>query len=195
MLFCDSEMAETAVWGQLLAAESAGRTRLILSSRFGGRCRIRHEDGREIALADDFSSIVALCRDPVSDRDHTAVLGGGGTSCCEIQIWSVDPVDLVPMLLHQERWGDDVPLSRGRWSLRNLVADDGTCLWRSRLRANETVRAALHELGVGKKVDERRWFGEDVTLTTREIPPATVREWLVTIDGVTIEGIVHLERA
>ena len=132
VLFCGYDHAETIVLGHFTGDESAGRTRLILSASFRG-CTIRHEDGPKVQLSHDYSTILGLCRDPVSDRDHAVLHGGGGTGCCPIGIWSVDPVDAAPIRLYSERWGSEVPLEAvDRWSLRHLIAEDGSCLWKSR---------------------------------------------------------------
>ena len=194
MLSCDVPgQDDSVVAGRFTGGEGTPRTRLILSARPGPGCEIRHEDGESLSLEVDYAQIAALCRDPVSGRDHVVVRAGGGSGCCPIEMWSVDAQDYTPKMLYREPWGGSVSWAEGEWSLRRLVADDGTCLWRQRKDAHEREAAALAALGVG----ERAPFGRPVmALPTREIPAATVRESLRDVEGLAIlQRPVYANRA
>ena len=185
--------SESVVEGRFTGGPEDARTRIILSADVLNGCGIRHEDGEPSALEVDRARIAALCRDPVSGRDHVLVHAGGGSGCCPIEVWSVDEQDDTPKVLYSEQWGDSASWTEGKWSLRRLVADDGTCLWRQREGADERVAAALAALGVG----ERAPFGRPVmALPTREIPAATVRDALRDVERLAIlERPVYTSRA
>ena len=87
-----------------------------------------------------------------------------------------------------------------------LVSADGACLWRARLEARETVRAALSALRIGKEAG--LGYGEPgrtFALPTRAVPAETVRHWLTALDAaaasegagyvVALEGAVYADDA
>ena len=193
-LFCDEPaQAESVVSGRFTGGRDAPRTRLILSANLRDGCTIRHEDGEPQSLAVDYARIAAVCFDPVTDRAQVVIHAGGGSACCPIEIWSVEAQDSTPTRLHGEPWGDSASWAEGRWSLRHLIAEDGTCLWRERRDADERVRTALAVLGVGESAP----FGEPIVpLPTREIAAATVRESLLELKGfATLERPLYADHA
>ena len=129
----EPSQTESVVSGRFTGDHDVPPTRLILSVDLPDGCTLRHEGGEPRRLAVDYARIAALCRDPLTDRDHIVVhTAGGGSGCCPVEIWSVDAQDATPTRLHSEPWGPNTSWVEGRWSLRHLVAEDGTCLWRER---------------------------------------------------------------
>ena len=129
-----AEGRESAAWGEFTT--NGRRTRLFLTYD----CRIRHEDGPEAELleAPDAASFKAVCRDPVSGRDHAVVRTIAGPSPATVQIWGIDPESSALTPFYTESWGELEPGDYDKWGWDRLIAKDGTCLWRKRQEARAT---------------------------------------------------------
>lgn len=185
---------ESAVRGEFTA--DGKRTRLFLTYD----CRVRHEDGPESELleAPDAASFKTVCRDPVSGRDHAVFHTIAGASSSTVQIWGVDPASSALKPLYTEFWGD-MESGDGKWELDRLVAGDGTCLWRERQKARDTVKAAMMALRVRAGEDVGPGGAAPDTLPARGIPAGTARKWLKALGGarsaVILEGAVYADAA
>lgn len=177
-IFCygSEPLRESAVWSIFLADEW---TRLILTYD----CQVRHEDGHDwnILGSPDTASILATCRDPVSDHNHAVLYTSSGTSST-VQLLGVVPVIpapgvepmTLPKVLYTEAWG---VMGEGKWQLDQLVSEEGTCLWRNRQEARATVKDAMVALrGVGP---------------LREVAPATVHKWLNALESAGSAAILE----
>lgn len=124
----------SAIRGEFTGAGK--RSRLFLTRD----CRIGHEDGPEAELPDapDAASFEAICRDPVSGRDHAVVRTAAGPSSPAVQIWGVDPGSSAPTPFYTESWEDTESGDRGEQGLDDLIARGWTCLWRRRQAARAT---------------------------------------------------------
>ena len=182
-------------------------TRLLLSGGEYG-CRIRHEGGwLPGKVAADAAWFVTVCRDAASGRDH-AVLRWGSGQHHAVEVWAADPETGNPERFYDEAWGDDAPMAPGAWwgIIGALVSADGACLWRAKLEARETVKAALSALRIGRAAglshDEP---GRTFALPTRAVPAETARRWLTALDAaaasegagyvVALEGAVYADDA
>lgn len=189
-----TEERESAVRGEFTA--DGKRTQLFLTYD----CRVRHEDGPESELleAPDAASFKTVCRDPVSGRDHAVFFTTAGASSSTVQVWGVDPATAALKPLYTEWWGDMEP-GDDRWGLDRLVAGEGTCLWRDRREARDTVKAAMMALRVRAGGDVGPGGAAPDTLPARGIPAGTARKWLKALEGarsaVILEGAVYADDA
>ena len=135
------------------------------------------------------------CRDSVTGRDHAIVHVSGG-QFHEIQVWTADPDDTIPVPVYREAWGDAVYEYPGdEWGRDRLVAGDGTCLWRDLKSAREVYRKAMVALQVGKGYGSLN-NGPDV-LWSRKLDAATVRRWFVALRNAeaVFEGATYADPA
>ena len=185
---------ESAVWGEFTA--DGKRTRLFLTYN----CRVRHEEGPESELLEtpDRASFKTLCRDPLSGRDHAVFHTFAGMYSSTVQVWGVDPASSALKPLYTEP-GGDMESGGDRWGLDRLITGEGTCLWRKRQEARETVKAAMIALSVRSGEAVGPDGAAPNTLSTREIPAATARKWLKALEGVPsaviLEGAVYADDA
>ena len=116
-LTCNAEDARRLAAGDIAADEWSLRgffvdpdrqTRVflrILPDEDGAhRCSLQHEDGPLSQVVTYYTGFVALCRDPVSSRDH-AILSdstGGSGNILQLQYWSVQPETERATLEYQE---------------------------------------------------------------------------------------------
>ena len=161
-------------------------------------CDIGREDGEGRAVrlggAGGFyggAHFAAVCRDPVSGRDH-AVLHMSEGQYHDVAIWSLDAA--VPKRLYSEGWGDSV--YGDDWGIDLLVAADGACLWRERQRRFETFRTAMTALRVDRGAGDAEPEAESGPLPQRALAAATVREHLRALRGsARFEGAVYADDA
>ena len=195
-----AEGPQSAVLGDFTAERR--QTRLFLTFD----CRIRHEDGPEAddPVSPDHASLMAVCRDPVSGRDQAVFRTGGGTSSADVQVWGVDPASSAVRRLYVEGWADMrewlTDTDAGDYDKRELdrlVAGDGTCLWRNRQEARDTVKAAIAAFRAcpGEECSANREV--PTALPARSIPAGTARKWLTALErfshGVILEGAVYAD--
>ena len=147
-------------------------------------CFLQHEDGpvHSVGLWDsEFVGFVALCRDPVSGRDHVVVskTGSGSGSIPSNQYWSVHPDTQQLTLEYQENpiVGEDDP----EFGPRSLVGADGQCQWRQQKAARGVFDDAMAVLRNEIKLEDEALdvaVGDSLTLPTRAVSAETVQHWL-----------------
>ena len=163
-------------------------------------CDIGREDGEGRAVqlggAGAFyggAHFAAVCRDPVSGRDH-AVLHMSEGQYHDIAIWGLEAA--TPKQLYIEGWGDLVYEAGDEWGIDLLVAADGACLWRDRQRGFETFRTAMAALRVDRGAGDAEPEAESGPLPQRALAAATVREHLQALRGTArFEGAVYADDA
>lgn len=191
---CFSGVQQRAVsLGNFTSRGAGGRTRLILSNNEDEGCMILHESGGEPAtILDDSASFEAICHDPASGLDHAVMLTAAGNIYSSIGIWAVDTATGTPKAIYNEAWRSDGRLGDVEgWGLDLLVAADGTCLWRERQAARETVDAGMSALRIGEKFHIET---ETATaLRSRAVPAAIAHKWLRYLEasGARLEGAVY----
>lgn len=161
-------------------------------------CNIGREDGEGRAVrlggAGGFyggAHFAAVCRDPVSGRDH-AVLHMSEGQYHDIAIWSLEAA--VPKRLYKEGWGDSA--YGDDWGIDLPVAADGACLWRERQRRFETFGTAMTALRVDRGAGDAEPEAGSGALPQRALAAATVREHLRALRGsARFEGAVYADDA
>ena len=126
--------------------------------------------------------LVALCRDPVSGRDHAIVSKGasGSGSIFSRQYWSVHPdTQQLTLEYRENRIIGDV--GNAEWDLRLLVDADGQCQWRQEKAGRAVFDDAMAVLRDEIELEEEALdiaVGESLPLPTRALSAETVRHWL-----------------
>ena len=154
-------------------------------------CEIGFETAGEGAFkampgAGNYADFLGVCRDSVSARDH-AVARVSGSWEDWIEIWAAERGAALPVLLYTEFWGEAGPRVP-------LVADDGACLWRERLRDREVYKTAMAALRVEPGVEP----GDRPPglLPWRPLVADEVRVQLAAVRGVaSFEGAVYADAA
>ena len=197
---CLDLQEETSASGFFTGTALGQKTRLVLEGNVKipeynmglPGCVLRFEGGDAAGLGDlDGATIVGICRDASTGRDHAVVHSSAG-QYHDIQVWAAGPGPAAgpPLMLYSEAWGEGV---YGEWGLDLLIAADGTCRWRERQEDSQTFKAAMAALRIGASPDANL---SEFGLPTRLVPAAAVRRWLTALKGAAaLEGAVYADDA
>ena len=203
--------ARAACWAEI-SDGSASSSSIVRGDFFGdGRevglvarstetgCEIGFEtagDGTFKAMpgAGYFADFWGVCRDSVSARDH-AVARVSHDRNTSYEIWAAERGAALPVLLYTEFWGEADPRDPRSGIRRGpLVADDGACLWRERLRDREVYKTAMAALRVEPGASPAG--ARPGLLPWRPLVADEVRVQLAAVRGVaSFEGAVYADAA
>lgn len=193
----DDPYGKSEVRGNFEGSGNVRKSRLFLfrgpKPAYG--CMLQYENNRPVSIGSwDAAEFIALCRDPATGTEQLVMDVSAGQHS-EIQVWSVESANGVPVLLYEAALGDELSHNSEseEWDIAHLRNVDGTCRWREWEKAHRTFKAAIRALRIGAKL---KVDGSEITLPTRQIPPKDAREWLKKLVGLArLEGAVYADAA
>ena len=202
--FCHGRPGGETIRGFFVSSEQKTRLHLFARKSSDG-CRLRHDGGpvSEPLSWTDAAVFEGVCRDPVTGRDWAMIYRAAGQRA-ELGFWSVVPETGAIELEYEERWTV--------WGLEGEqlgeVVADGACRARERQDGQALLLDAVSALRSGtwgdrEEPDEKQFdipVGTSVELSTRVIPGAEVRRWLLALSAVrpavvTFEGAHFADEA
>ena len=162
---------------------------------------------RILWISDDYFhfSFRGLCSDPVTGLDHAMFYRSpGAASRTSVVSMYYDPASGTLVEGFSDEADPDfhehVTPAMQKASPRTNTsgrAADGTCRWRNKKEAHETLESAMSALRIGKSPD----LGDGplprtFALPVRTLPTRTVHRWLTALEGIAVfEGAVYADNA